>query len=132
MLLVSYFAEKFAQELGKPRLRFSDKALEALRNYNWPGNVRELQNAIQRLVVMTDADQVDVPDLPSTMRYSAVRETGFDRSLAEVEAEYILNVLTLVDGNKTKAASILGIDRKTLREKLKRVRNPSPSRAPQP
>jgi DNA-binding protein Fis len=53
------------------------------------------------------------------MRFSALRETGLNRTLAEVEAEYIGNVLASVDGNKTQAAKILGIDRKTLREKLK-------------
>jgi transcriptional regulator with PAS, ATPase and Fis domain len=127
LLLINYFVTKFAQELGKPRLKFSDKALEVLKNYNWPGNVRELENAIQRLMVMTDAAQIDVPDLPSLMRFSALREAGFNRTLAEVEAEYILNVLTLVDGNKTKAAAILGIDRKTLREKLKRIQHPTTS-----
>jgi DNA-binding protein Fis len=53
------------------------------------------------------------------MRFSALRETGFHRTLAEVEAEYIRNVLESVSGNKSRAAEILGIDRKTLREKLK-------------
>jgi DNA-binding NtrC family response regulator len=81
--------------------------------------VRELENVIQRLIVMTDGDFIEVPDLPSLMRFSALRETGFGRTLAEVEGEYIQNVLASVDGNKTKAAKILGIDRKTLREKLK-------------
>jgi DNA-binding NtrC family response regulator len=119
LLLTQYFANKFAEELGKPAPRFSDNALQVLRNYNWPGNVRELENVIQRLVVMTDGDLIEVPDLPSLMRFSALRETGLRRTLAEVEAEYIRNVLASVDGNKTRAAEILGIDRKTLREKLK-------------
>ncbi len=119
LLLTQYFANKFAEELGKPTPRFSDNALQVLKNYNWPGNVRELENVIQRLVVMTDGDLIEVPDLPSLMRFSALRETGLHRTLAEVEAEYIRNVLASVDGNKTRAAEILGIDRKTLREKLK-------------
>jgi DNA-binding NtrC family response regulator len=59
------------------------------------------------------------------MRFSALRETGLDRTLAEVEAEYIRNVLVSVKGNKTKAAEILQIDRKTLREKLKKIEGPS-------
>jgi len=119
LLLTQYFANKFAEELGKPTPRFSDNALQVLKNYNWPGNVRELENVIQRLVVMTDGDLIEVPDLPSLMRFSALRETGLHRTLAEVETEYIRNVLASVDGNKTRAAEILGIDRKTLREKLK-------------
>jgi DNA-binding NtrC family response regulator len=119
LLFTRHFAIKFAEELGKPPPRFSDNALQVLRNYYWPGNVRELENVIQRLVVMTDGELVEVPDMPSLMRFSALRETGLDRTLAEVEAEYIRNVLASVDGNKTEAAKILGIDRKTLREKLK-------------
>ena len=119
LLLTRHFAGTFAKELGKPAPRFSDPALQVLRNYHWPGNVRELENIIQRLVVMTEGDLIDVPDLPSLMRFSAPRDTGLHRTLAEVEAEHIRNVLASVDGNRTRAAEILGIDRKTLREKLK-------------
>ena len=121
LILAKYFANEFAKEMDKPIPRFSDKALEVLKNYYWPGNVRELENVIQRLVVMTDDILIDVPDLPSLMRFSALRETGHNRTLVEVEAEYIRNILDSVDGNKTKAAKILGINRKTLREKLKKI-----------
>jgi len=121
LLLARHFAEKFAAETNKPVPQFSDQALQVLRDYYWPGNVRELGNVIQRLVVMTDGDIIDVPDMPSLMRFSALRKTGFDRTLAEVEAEYIRNVLTSVSGNKTRAAEILGIDRKTLRDKLRKI-----------
>jgi two-component system response regulator HydG len=124
LLLAHHFATRFAQEFGKPIPRFSDNALQVLRNYHWPGNVRELENVVQRLVVMTSGDIIEVSDLPSLMRFSALRETGLNRTLAEVEAQYIRNVLASVNGNKTKAAQILGIDRKTLREKLQK-RNPS-------
>jgi len=119
LLLIRYFATKFATELGIATLHFSDEALQTLKNYHWPGNVRELENVVQRLVIMTDGDLIEVPDLPSLMRFSALRETGFHRTLAEMETEYIRNVLESVNGNKTQAAKILGIDRKTLREKLK-------------
>ncbi|HVO81619.1 MAG TPA: sigma-54 dependent transcriptional regulator [Terriglobales bacterium] len=119
LLLIQHFARKFAGELGKRLPQFSDQALHVLRNYHWPGNVRELENVMQRLVVMTDTDTIEVADLPSLMRFSALRGTGFNRTLAEVEAEYIHNVLDSVGGNRTRAAEILGIDRKTLREKLK-------------
>lgn len=121
LLLANRFATEYAEESGKPTPRFSDSALEVLKNYYWPGNVRELQNVIQRLVLMTEEDIIDVPDLPSLMRFSALRGTGFNRTLVEVETQHILNVLESVDGNKTQAAKILGIDRKTLREKLKKI-----------
>ncbi len=123
LLLIHHFANKFAKEANKPKIQFSDKALQILKDYNWPGNVRELQNVVQRLVIMTEGNIIDVPDLPSIMRFSSLREKGITRTLAEVEAEYIHNVLANVDGNKTKAAKILGIDRKTLREKIKKFLN---------
>jgi DNA-binding NtrC family response regulator len=119
-LLVNYFANKYSGEFRIASPEFSNKALNVFENYNWPGNVRELENVIQRLIVMADDNLIDAPDLPSLMRFSALRETGFTRTLAEVEAEYIRNVLSSVEGNKAKAARILGIDRKTLREKLKK------------
>ncbi|MBM4023789.1 MAG: sigma-54-dependent Fis family transcriptional regulator [Planctomycetes bacterium] len=117
-LLVRHFAEKFASELGKTVPRFSEKAMEALQNYAWPGNARELENVIQRIVVMYDDQVIEVPDLPSFARFSALRTTGVNRTLAEVEADHIRNVLANVGGNKTQAAQILGIDRKTLRKKI--------------
>jgi len=120
LLLLNYFAEKFAEELAKAPPAFSPEALEVLRNYGWPGNVRELGNVIQRLVLMSEEDVIEVPDLPPLMRFSALSGSGLNRKLADVEAEYINNVLTSVEGNKTRAAKILGITRKTLREKLKK------------
>jgi two-component system response regulator HydG len=122
ILLAQHFARKFAAELGKPVPRISDRVFQVLKEYPWPGNVRELENIIQRLVVMADGDIVEVPDLPSLMRFSAARNQSLNRTLAEVEAEHIQNVLASVAGNKSRAAEILGIDRKTLRERLKRIR----------
>lgn len=118
LLLARHFAGQFAQEMGRSVPEFSDKALQVLKDYHWPGNVRELQNVVRRLVVMNESALVDVRDLPSLMRFSALRETGLNRTLAEVEAEHVRNVLVSVNGNKTCAAQILGIDRKTLRKKL--------------
>ena len=130
VLLTSLFTAKYAKEYGKPTPHFSENALEVLKNYDWPGNVRELENVIQRLVVMTDSELIDVPDLPSLMRFTAQKEAGLNRTLAEVEVEYVRNVLSSVNGNKTKAAQILGIDRKTLREKLqKQDSSESPTQA---
>lgn len=125
LLLAQNFTTKFAKEFGKPVPRFAENALQVLKNYDWPGNVRELENITQRLVVMTEGDVIDVPDLPSLMRFSALRGVSPNRTLAEVVAEHILCVLSSVDGNKTQAAKILGITRKTLREKLNKIKNPS-------
>jgi DNA-binding NtrC family response regulator len=119
LLLARHFAARFAKEAGKPVPQFSENALGVLKRYDWPGNVRELENVIQRLVVMTDGEVIEIPDLPPLMRFSAPRLNGLDRTLEEVEADYIRNVLASVGDNKTRAAEILGIDRKTLREKLK-------------
>ena len=120
LLLANHFLDKHAGEEERDKPRFSDDALELLSGYHWPGNVRELENLVQRLVVMCDGSVIDIPDLPPHMRFSARHRAGLNRTLAEVEAEHIRNVLASVDGNKTRCAEILGIDRKTLREKLKR------------
>ncbi|HHI03026.1 MAG TPA: sigma-54-dependent Fis family transcriptional regulator [candidate division Zixibacteria bacterium] len=122
LLLCQHNVTKFARESGKVPPRFTDRALNILKNYSWPGNVREIENLMQRLIVMTDNDLIDAPDLPSFMRFSASKKAGLNRTLAQVEYEHIKNVLTSVGGNKTRAAEILGIDRKTLREKLKHNR----------
>jgi DNA-binding NtrC family response regulator len=121
ILLAKHFTRKYSMEAEKLEPRFSERALEMLRDYTWPGNVRELENVVHSLVVMTDSDLIDGPDLPDLMRYAGVRKTGLQRTLAEVELEHIHNVLASVAGNKTRAADILGIDRKTLREKTKRL-----------
>ena len=120
-LLAQHFLQKFAQESNRPAPRLSDNVLQVLKDYSWPGNVRELENVIQRAVVMTEGEVIDVPDLPANMRFTGTHVEKLQRTLAEVEAEHIRNVLASVDGNKTQAAGILGIDRKTLRQKLKDV-----------
>ncbi len=120
-LLIHSFVSDFCQEMGRRPITFSDRALKALKNYSWPGNVRELENLIHKLAVIVDQDIVDIADLPGPMRFSISQETGINRSLAQVEVEHIMNVLASVDGNKTSAAKILKIDRKTLRQKIKKI-----------
>ena len=127
VLLIHHFADKLSAGSGRPAVRLSDEAIRVLRNYHWPGNVRELENVVQRLVVMAEGDCIEVPDLPSLMRFSALREPDLTRPLAEVEAEYVRNVLASVGGNKTRAAGLLGIDRKTLLHKLKGPMDPPSS-----
>ncbi len=120
LMLARHFAEKFAREMGRNTPMFDDAALEAIRSYAWPGNVRELENAVQRVVVMAEGPRIGVADLPEIMHFSVARPAGPLVSLAENEERHIRAVLAATGGNKTRAAQILGIDRKTLREKTKR------------
>lgn len=121
LLLARHFADRAAKELKLPCPTFSDRALEALQSYPWPGNVVELWWTIRRLVANTRGDTVEVPDLPAPMRSRSLGPGAALRSLADVEAAHIQEVLAAVNGNRTRAAEILGIDRKTLREKIKRA-----------
>ncbi len=118
LLLAQHYLGKFAADLGRAAPRLSAAALRALRAYDWPGNVRELENVVQRMMVMTDSEVLDASDLPSLMRPSPAHGGG-PYSLATVEAEHIRRVLAVAGGNKTRAAALLGVDRKTLRERLK-------------
>jgi DNA-binding NtrC family response regulator len=125
LLLVQFFMEKLSKDMNRPAPQFSDKVLQIFKSYRWQGNVRELENLVQRLVVLADGDFIDVVDLPEQMRFNINWRKGLNRSLSEVEAEHIVNVLNSMKGNKTRAAQILGIDRKTLREKMRRVNLPT-------
>ncbi len=118
LLLANHFTQKYAKEIGKKLLTFSEFTLRAFKQYYWPGNVRELENIIQRLVFMTDHNHIDITDLPEPMRYSLPKEDTELLSLKDLEKKHVQKVLNAVNGNKSKAASILGIDRKTLRVKL--------------
>jgi two-component system response regulator HydG len=118
-LLVRHFAGRFAKEQGKPVPVFDDRVLKMFQTYAWPGNVRELENVVQRLVLMTERDVITAPDMPELMRFSARSGGNVQRSLANVEMEHIRAVLASVGDNKSRAAAILGIDRKTLQNKLK-------------
>ncbi|WP_319584059.1 sigma-54 dependent transcriptional regulator [uncultured Pseudodesulfovibrio sp.] len=120
LVLINHFLADFSKAMHRRPPIISDEALHALRRFDWPGNVRELENLIQRLVVIVDHDTIEVTDLPETMRFSLPREGSVNRTLEEVELEHIRNVLVMTGDNKTRAAEILGINRKTLREKLKR------------
>ena len=123
--LLRHFLAAAAEQSSTPVPHVTDGAVEALRRYSWPGNVRELQNLTQRLVIFADAGVIDTVDLPTVIRYVAqAPDTQSEppgwghRTLREVELAHIRAVLESVGGNKTRAAAILGIDRKSLREKL--------------
>jgi DNA-binding NtrC family response regulator len=119
-MLTDHFLAKFADAYGLEKPAIDPPAMAAFKSYPWPGNVRELENIVQRLVVMNSSGNISVSDLPETMRFTLdIPETEL-LPLDEMETRYIERILKAVEGNKTRAASILGIDRKTLREKLKK------------
>lgn len=117
-LLVEQFLQKYGVEYKDRFVRISDEALQVLKRYSWPGNIRELENVVQRAVIMCDGE-ITLQHLPDVLKYKIdFPKKGF-KTLHEKEREYIEEVLLFTQGNKTKAAEILGINRKTLREKLK-------------
>jgi two-component system response regulator HydG len=126
LLLAQHFLEIFASREKKQVTDISKAVAEKLLSYAWPGNVRELRNVIERAIALTRYDRLGVEDLPEKIcnyRSSQVFIGGEDPTelvaLEEIEQRYILHVLQSVDGNKTLAARILGLDRKTLYRKLK-------------
>jgi len=115
--LITMFLKKYGAEYGKPNCTISDKAIEILVRHSWPGNVRELENIVQRMIIMSDSE-IDVSDIPDYLKYQHPTEGDLLKTLKDIEKEHILKVLHAVGDNKTKAAEILQIDRKTLRQKL--------------
>jgi DNA-binding NtrC family response regulator len=121
LLIAQRFIERMAESAGKPVTGMTRPVAERLLSYSWPGNVRELRNIIERAVALTQCDQIVVEDLPEKIRSysgSPVLATGSDpselRSLDSIERAYVQHVLKAVGGNKSRAARILGLDRKTL------------------
>ncbi|MCK5248733.1 MAG: sigma-54-dependent Fis family transcriptional regulator, partial [Spirochaetaceae bacterium] len=123
-ILTRLFLKKYSESFGKELASLSEQAEHALQRYDWPGNVRELENLVQRLVILSRNSTIDVIDLPEIMHFSVHQGTGEMMSLEEIENEHILSTLRHTDNNKTRAAKILGIDRKTLREKMLRMNTP--------
>jgi len=125
--LVKFFVKQFAQQLGKSEPEVEPEAFQKLVDYSWPGNVRELQNAIEYAVVLARQNTVTVKDLPRELQLPAALQQ-IERSVApqgvqsldDVERVTILQALAQCHGNKKKAAQLLGIQRPTLYNKLKR------------
>jgi len=120
--LAQGFVKSYAAKHGRQLSALSPAALSLLTEYDFPGNVRELANTIERAVIVATGKRIDVGDLPESIRaaVSVRRRRVQPLSLAEIEGEYIEEVLGLTKGNKTEAARILGISRKNLYEKLAR------------
>jgi len=126
--LVASFVKQFAQQLGKPEPAIAPDAFQKLLDYSWPGNVRELQNAIEYAVVLERQNLIGVKELPAEVQLPTVLQQSElpppsahgVQSLDDVERSTILQALAQCHGNKKKAAELLGIQRPTLYNKLKR------------
>lgn len=140
VLLANHFLQTFAESMARGRLKFSALAEKKLQRHRWPGNVRELRNVIERAVVMSpmdaagdgEATELDANDLMITEVASSKESTGkagragassedLNLSLAELEMRHIRRVLESTGGNKSRASTILGIERSTLDRKLKKA-----------
>jgi two-component system response regulator HydG len=136
--LAAYFLDKFAKQSGRSKVALSAQVAERLLAYDWPGNVRELENCMERVVALARFDQAAIDDLPEKIRaYRPDRfvlsadQTEEVMTIDELERRYIMRVIKLVDGNKSRASQLLGLDRRTLYRKLDRYRA-SDQRAQQP
>jgi len=114
-LLIQTFLQNACARAGR-RVELSPAAVSALTAYRWPGNVRELENTIERLVVFSRGSVIDAADLPFKATGPDLHERLFADlpSLDEIERRYLLHVIEQVGGNRTRAAEVLGIDRRTL------------------
>jgi nitrogen regulation protein NR(I) len=137
-LLLKHFIDKFAAEGSKPPPNMTQAALDRLMAYAWPGNVRELENLIERMIVLKKDDVLDVKDLPTKVAGASVlvsaieSENGqfdipengilFKKAVDDFESKLIIGALKKTGGNKNKAASLLGLNRTTLVEKIKKKR----------
>jgi len=125
--LVTTFVQRFAAQLGKAEPTIAPEAFQKLLDYSWPGNVRELQNAIEYAVVLARNDVIGIKELPAEIQLPPALQTtpgparrGGVASLNDMERETILQALAQTHGNKKKAAELLGIQRPTLYNKMKR------------
>ncbi len=126
LLIARDLLNHFARQMNKNVNGFQESVAERLMNYDWPGNVRELRNVIERAVALTEFEKLVVDDLPEKVRDYRQSTFRIDidnpaelQTLEAVERNYIHRVLESVKGNRTEAARILGVDRKTLYRRLK-------------
>jgi DNA-binding NtrC family response regulator len=124
-ILVDLFLHRSAESRNEPVKEVSPDALEVLQSFSWPGNVRELENALERAVILTTGEVIDVAVLPERLTERRVEPLVSERpqanpTLDAIERAYIMWVLQSEGGNKTRAAEVLGIDPSTLYRKLSR------------
>ncbi|MDG1363433.1 MAG: sigma-54 dependent transcriptional regulator, partial [Akkermansiaceae bacterium] len=131
VLLANSFLLEFAKENGRPEKPLTEAAMSSLLNYGWPGNVRELRTAIEHAVVMSNQSELDIQHLPDFVtglghhfESSSVKNTLAPKeefNLHALEQRAVQGALRVTDGNRTKAAELLGISRRTLQRKLRDV-----------
>jgi DNA-binding NtrC family response regulator len=131
-LLVNHFLQEFSKKKKKPAKRLSSQAMDFLVRYAWPGNVRELENLVERLVILTEGDEVKVDDLPQRFREAGSIGPGVEsidfpqdglnlpQALQDLERRLILKALERSNGVKSRAAQLLNLNRTTLIEKMKK------------
>lgn len=115
-LLTHYFLKKYNERYNQ-QTRLMPAGLEAMRDYTWPGNVRQLQHLIERLTILAPHGRIDAEAAREAIAAQETRDSGGE-TLAEAETEQIRRVLAATGGNKSRAARLLGIERKTLYRKL--------------
>ncbi len=116
-LLARHFLEKISLQCKTPVQALSPEALSLFESYDWPGNVRELRNVVERMVIMAETPVLGLDHVPDDIR-AAVRDRQGPPDLQQVEREHIERTLRYTDGNKKRAAELLGIDRSTLYAKI--------------
>jgi len=120
-LLVNHFLDKYNARLRKEIRGISPDALDLMVRHDWPGNVRELENTMERLVVLSSGPYLEPADMVfAGTILTPPAEASEVGSLKDLERDHIIQTLQRYDGHKSETARALGIDRKTLREKLKR------------
>lgn len=124
-LLVEHFNRRFSADYGRPAKTFAEDAIEALKKYTWPGNVRELRNTVERVIIMTAKQKIAAADLPSfgtadEAPAASFRFPSFKAATDAYQREFILHKLAEHDGNVSKAAEEMGVDRSHL---YRRMRN---------
>ncbi len=134
-LLVDFFLKKFNEEKQKQK-GFAPETMDVLIQYDWPGNVRELENLVERVVILTNSDEIGLDDLPESVREdvraiesaeTTIPKHGFDNAVEEYEKKLILKALDETNWVKAKAAKLLNMNRTTLIEKIKKKKLQRPS-----
>jgi len=118
-LLAHYFLKKYNDRYSQ-QAKLTASGLAALENYSWPGNVRQLQHMMERLTILAPLGKIDEAAIKEAIELTEPRDSASD-TLADTEADHIRRVLAATGGNKSRAAKILGIERKTLYRKLERM-----------